>query len=940
MIAQFLAIKDEHPDYLLFYRMGDFYELFFQDALDAAQALDITLTHRGQHLGKRVPMCGVPFHAAETYLQRLIKKGFKVAVCEQTEDPVEAKKRGSKAVVRREIVRLVTAGTLTEDTLLEARAHNYLAAIGMIGGAARKISADDKQSDNKAELALAWLDISTGDLHIMDGTANILTAQLAALMPREVLLPERLDARLQARFDEVCAGASITPLATAQTGTMQGTRALTQAYGVDTLDAFGTFSRPALTAAGMLAIYVELTQMGKYPQLKPPKYVSSAGHMRLDSATRSNLELTQALGGNRQGSLLSAIDLTQSGAGARLLAARLSAPSTDIKEITARHLAITYFADPAQPRTQLRADIRAHLRRLPDMARALARLSLARGGPRDLAAIRDGIKTAFAISQKQADYMHAQPIERTDERRADLLGELDEAFLAIQPSLATLADLAAHLDKALAAELPHLARDGGFIATGYKAELDATHDIRNERRRHIAGLQAEYIKATAIKALKVKHNALLGYYVDVPSMHGDKLMRPPHNETFIHRQTLANSVRFSPKKLAQFAGDISRADERALGLELAIFDQLSKETLEAAAALSSAAEALAVIDIATAQAELATSRQWIRPRMFEDVRFIVKRGRHPVVEAALAARQDAPFVANDCLLNAEASQAEVQIEGQIEEQNNEAQSKDSCRLILLTGPNMAGKSTYLRQNALLAILAQAGFFVPAERAEIGIIDQVFSRVGAADDLARGRSTFMVEMVETAAILNQATKASLVILDEIGRGTATFDGLSIAWACVEHVHNVTQCRALFATHYHELTALSDHLAGLANATMRVKEYQGEVIFLHEVGPGAADRSYGIHVAELAGLPRAVLARAREVLGFLETSRSTSASAGDGLGVLPLFTQTTQPTNDETQASFADDKLRQALRDIDPDRLSPREALTTLYHLQKILIESDK
>ncbi|MDD9842241.1 MAG: DNA mismatch repair protein MutS, partial [Alphaproteobacteria bacterium] len=510
-------------------------------------------------------------------------------------------------------------------------------------------------------------------------------AQLAALMPREVLLPERLDSQLQARFDEVCAGASITPLPAAQTGTTQGVRALTQAYGVDTLDGFGTFSRPALAAAGMLAIYVELTQMGKYPQLKPPKYVSSTGHMRLDSATRNNLELTQTLSGNRQGSLLSAIDLTQSGAGARLLAARLSAPSTDIEQIKARHLAIDYFADSAKARTQLRADIRVLLRRLPDMARSLARLSLMRGGPRDLAAIRDGIKTAFAISQLMARHtthhmseQTPQPIERTDDIAGDRvdeivddraddiatealnadfldeprLGELHEALLAIQPSLVRLADLAAHLDKALAAELPVLTRDGGFIAAGYKAELDATHDIRNERRRHIAGLQAEYVKATGIKALKVKHNAVLGYYVDVPSMHGDKLMRAPHNEIFIHRQTLANSVRFSTEKLAQFAGEISRADERALGLELAIFDQLSKETLEAAPTLSAAAEALAVIDIATAQAELAITRQWIRPSMFKDTRFIIKAGRHPVVETALAAQQKTVFVANDCLLNA------------------------------------------------------------------------------------------------------------------------------------------------------------------------------------------------------------------------------------------------------------------------------------------------
>lgn len=898
MIEQFLGIKESHTDYLLFYRMGDFYELFFDDALAAAAALDITLTHRGTHLGQAIPMCGVPYHASDIYLQRLIRKGFKVAICEQTENPADAKKRGNKSVVRREVVRLVTPGTLTEDALLEARAHNYLAALAYTGE-----SGADAQTEG---MALAWLDMSTGDVQVMSGNGERLQAQLAGLMPRELLIPENCPEKLRQAFEATALRAApdvaMSIMARSQSGVEQGRKALEAAYQLETLDGFGVWTRAQLAAAGTLMTYLELTQIGKMPRLKPPQIINDVQGMRLDAATRNNLELMQTLAGERKGSLLATIDHTVSGAGARLLASRLATPLTDAALITARHDAVSFFT----AEDGLRDDLRQAMRGVPDMARGLARLTLGRGGPRDMKLLVQGLEKGFSVSDLLS--RHADN---------DTSAEIKTALEPIGRHNGVLEDLVTRFKEALAEDVPMLARDGGFIAESYDAGLDEIRRLRDESRRIIAGLQNKYAEETGVKVLKIKYNAVLGYHIDVPAAHGDKLMVSPHRETFIHRQTLANSVRFSTSALADLAGEISRAGEKALALELALYDSFLAQIASAAAQIAAAADGLAVLDVACANAELAVVRNWVRPQIFEDTRLHVEAGRHPVVEAALSARQGGAFVANDCRLNSQ-----------------NVDDADACHLMLLTGPNMAGKSTYLRQNALLVILAQIGCFVPAKRAEIGLVDQVFSRVGAADDLAQGRSTFMVEMVETAAILNQATSRSLVILDEIGRGTATFDGLSLAWAAVEHLHEVNGCRALFATHYHELTALAGRLSGLANATMKVKEYKGDVVFLHEVGAGAADRSYGIHVAQLAGLPKTVIARARAVLAILEESQRSGNGGSDNatLENLPLFDSTlTPPLN---APSSTDAAISTALKDINPDALSPREALEALYRLRKI------
>ena len=891
MMRQFLDIKSDHQDFLLFYRMGDFYELFFDDAIIAAAALDITLTHRGKHLDENIPMCGVPFHAAESYLHRLIRQGHKVAICEQTEDPAEAKKRGSKSVVRREVVRLVTAGTLTEEGLLEAGVNNYLAAFG--------------QTRQEESPALAWVDMSTGDVQIFAGTFEAIQGRLAGLMPRELLLPDSLPPEKQGLLAESCGDVAVTELTTSQSNSESGHAALVAAYQVTTLEGFGDWSRSMYAAGGSLINYLTLTQLGKLPNLKPPRLMLADDRMRIDAATCQNLEILQNKTGEKKGSLFAAIDKTVTGPGARMLSQRLAAPLAQKDAIEGRLDAISFYAGQGAETSKTREAKRLILKQTPDMARALGRLSLERCGPRDLAAVRDGLMQGFELAATALpDIMPCPPL-------------IETALAAIAPSQKPLKDLCNHLEKVLADELPILTRDGGFIATGYHPGLDEARRLRDESRRVVAGLQNSYREVTGIKALKVKHNAVLGYHIDVPAAHGDRLMTAPFVETFFHRQTLANSVRFSTAELAELAGQISRAGEKATGLEQEIFNALCGEVLAEADAISRAAEALAELDVALALAELACDMNWVRPEIHDDHRFFVEGGRHPVVEASLSGQGDSPFIANDCHIHADDKQG------------------DTGRLLLLTGPNMAGKSTYLRQNALIAVLAQSGCYVPAAKAEIGIVDRLFSRVGAADDLARGQSTFMVEMVETAAILNQAGPASLVILDEIGRGTSTFDGLSIAWATVEHMHEINKCRTMFATHYHELTGLSEKLDKVTNITMRVAEYQGDVVFLHEVVNGAADRSYGIHVAKLAGLPAPVIDRARILLEKLEQSREQAEPAGV-LESLPLFAPalSAEQVQDNKMDSPAD-KLSQEVAEIDPDSLSPKEALDFIYRLRHIL-----
>jgi DNA mismatch repair protein MutS len=874
MMEQYVEIKAANPDCLLFYRMGDFYELFFNDAEVASRALGIVLTKRGKHLGKDIPMCGVPIERADEYLHKLIAHGHRVAVCEQLEDPAEAKKRGAKSVVRRDVVRLVTPGTLTEDSLLDAKRNNYLLAIARarasVGGGSR--------------FGLAFLDMSTGEFRLTE--CDNIAAELARLEPGEIIVSDALYD--DPEFAPLLRALPVSPVGRDVFDGATAERRLAAFFAVATTQAFGALSRLELAAAAACVTYVERTQFGKRPPLSPPVREAAGATLAIDAATRANLELMRTLAGEQRGSVLAAIDRTVTAAGFRLLSARLAAPLTDPAAIARRLDAI----DTMLAAAPLRSELRSRLAAAPDLARALARLALGRGGPRDLAAIREGLLAAKELAGRLGD-LEALPEE---------LGEAAAALRRPDPSIA------GELANALADELPAFRRDGGFVRAGYDQALDETRALRDESRRVVAALQARYADETQVRALKIRHNNVLGYFVEVTAQHGDRLMAAPLNQSFIHRQTLAGQVRFTTTELGGLEAKIASAADRALGIEFEIFDALTARVTAIAEDIKAAAQALATLDVAAALATLAAEQRYVRPQVDRSLAFAIDGGRHPVVEQALAA----PFVANDCDLSPPGDET-------------------AGRIYLVTGPNMAGKSTYLRQNALIAVLAQMGSFVPARSARIGVLDRLFSRVGAADDLARGRSTFMVEMVETAAILNQASGRSLVILDEIGRGTATFDGLSIAWATVEHLNETNRCRTLFATHFHELTALASKLDRLTNVTVRVKEWQGDVVFLHEVVAGAADRSYGIAVAKLAGLPAAVIERAKLILAELEAEDRTS-HARRLIDDLPLFAASARPSPGPPTLDEAGNLVIAALAALNPDEMSPRQAIEALYALK--------
>ena len=883
VMEQYIEIKAANPDSLLFYRMGDFYELFFRDAEEASRALGIVLTKRGKHLGEDIPMCGVPIHRADEYLQRLIALGFRVAVCEQLEDPAEAKKRGYKAVVKRDVVRLVTPGTITEDNLLDAGRANHLLAIART------------KSEGEGRFGLAWVDMSSGSFRVATCEAARLAAEIARIEPKEIVLSEKLfeDETLRPiwRSEKL----ALSPVAAALFDGATAEARIAAYFEVAVLDGFGRFDRLELAAISGIVAYVEKTQKGLKARLEPPRRAGGdKGLLSIDAGTRANLEIMRTLSGERRGSLFSAIDRTVTPNGQRLLAERLAGPSTDLEVIAARADAVGFLIDDAS----FRRHLRDALTTAPDMLRPLGRLGLQRGGPRDLGAIRAGLHAAQTIGAALAD-VPLLPHEMAAARDA---------------LVASPVDLLDTLAFALVDEPPLLKRDGGFVREGYSLPLDEARELSADSRRLIARLEADYVASTGIKSLKIRHNNVLGFFVDTTPAHAEKLMAPPLAERFIHRQTLANAVRFTTVELADLESRIASAGERALGLEAEIFEDLTTRVLREETAIRAAAEALATLDVAGGLAELAEREGWVRPIVEDGLAFEIVGGRHPVVEQALREGTGEAFVANDCSLGPQSGESDG-------------------RLVIVTGPNMGGKSTYLRQNALMVILAQIGSFVPAVSARIGVVDKLFSRVGAADDLARGRSTFMVEMVETAAILNQAGRNALVILDEIGRGTATFDGLSIAWATIEHLNAVNGCRALFATHYHELTTLADRLPRVANVTSAVREWKGDVVFLHEIVPGAADRSYGIQVARLAGLPGKVVERARQVLKQLEDQdrkrpRETSIDA------LPLFAaapaRVSAPVVAKVDRRF--EALAAALDAISPDDLSPREALEALYRLK--------
>jgi len=877
MMQQYLEIKSQHQDYLLFYRMGDFYEMFFDDAVKASKALDIALTKRGKHEGDDIPMCGVPFHAYESYLSRLIKQGYKVAICEQTEDPKEAKKRGSKAVVRREVIRLVTPGTLTEDNLLDSKRNNYILCFA-------------KLQDN---LGLSWLDISTGDFYTqeleikVETESEVIGSVLARLNPVEILIS---DVYLQSPsifgvLNEYREKLSV--LAHARFNSENARKRLQDVFKVQTLDAFGSFSRSEITAAGIVLDYVANTQRGKLPRIEKPIKIYENKVMEIDGTTRKSLELLDSIRGDKNYSLLSVIDKTKTAVGGRLLSSWIASPLLDITEINYRLDGIEFFIN----RRGLREDIVDLLKSMPDAERAVSRLSAGRGGPRDMANIMHTLSSLPKIKNLiyGSDTTVLENICFIIEKNLQNLGHYEQ--------------LVSNLENALEDELPLLSRDGGFIKTGYYPPLDEVRTLKNDSHQVVLELQSKYAEHTGINNLKIKYNNVIGYFIEVPSKFATELLENPQ---FIHRQSVLNAARFTTVELTELENKIRGASEKSLAIELELYNNLLTEIMAVSDNISRTAKALGELDVLSALAELAVENNYCRPILDDTLCFDIEEGRHPVVENSIAKDHSGTFVGNNCNLH----------------ENN--------LIWLLTGPNMAGKSTFLRQNAIIAIMAQMGSFVPCKSAHIGIVNKIFSRVGASDDLAKGRSTFMVEMVETASILNQADERSFVILDEIGRGTATFDGLSIAWAVIEHLHEKNKCRALFATHYHELTSLTAKLSKMSLHCMKIKDFNDEVIFLHEVINGAADRSYGIHVAKLAGLPSLVLTRAEQVLDSLEhgnKQKNISSLADD----LPLFSMLNAKEESKLQPSIVEEKLKQ----INPDNLTPKQALDELYALKELL-----
>lgn len=870
VMAQFLAAKAGQPDAILFFRMGDFYELFFKDAEIASAALGITLTKRGKHQGEDIPMAGVPVHALDGYLARLIRQGFKVAICEQLEDPAEARKRGSKAVVHRDIVRVVTPGTLTEDTLLDARGANRLAAVAV----------------RKGRAAVAVVELSAGAVDSVACDLGDLGAALAAFRPSEVLVPDRLfsDEALKGALDG--SGGVVQAMPQALAEPVASRDRVQRLYGVSALDGFGAFEEAEVSALGLIAAYLETTQAGKIPALAPPRRSGETGFLAIDPATRLSLEIDRTQRGERDGSLLHCIDRTVTAGGARALAERISRPLRSPTAINHGLDAVEWLLE----RRDLRRDLRDGLRASADVARATSRLALGRGGPRDLSAIRSGLTTAQVLAGLFAPAR--DPLTGPGARIAACLDRL-----ALD---ADTSHLLADLSDGLVDEPPHLPRDGGYVRPGHRPELDAARTLRDDSRRVVADLEARAVAESGVP-FKVRHNAVLGYFLEASAKAAEGLLRAGPDSAFIHRQTLANQVRFTTVELSELDAKISQAGHRALAMEGETFENWRREVARLAGPLQGVAEALAELDAHAALAEWAQEVGAVRPTVDDSLCFAVEAGRHPVVEAAVKA-QGQPYTPNTCKLAGDGVGA--------------------SRLSIVTGPNMAGKSTFLRQNALLVVLAQAGAFVPARSMRLGVVDRLFSRVGAGDDLARGRSTFMMEMVETAAILTQATDRSFVVLDEIGRGTATYDGLAIAWATAEALHETNRARTLFATHYHELARLEEQLDHVCNLSMKAREWNGELVFLHEAAPGAADRSYGVQVAKLAGVPTAVVGRAREVLDRLENEKVATARLDD----LPLFAVAEPPPPPMKSA------LDDAVAAIDPDELTPREALEALYRLK--------
>ena len=869
MIEQYLSIKNKHKDVLLFYRMGDFYELFFEDAIIASKALDITLTKRGKTNGQNIPMCGVPFHAADNYLPRLIKKGFNVAVCEQTETPEQAKARGTKGPLKREVVRIISPGTITEDNLLESKANNFLGAI----------------YKSKDVISLSWVDVSTScfktrDFYVKnDNIKNIqiLNNFLLRMNFSELLVSDLIE--LDFIADEW------HPLIKRQPSNVfhysSCVNQICSYYSINSLDGIGIFSEGEIIAAGVILSYLNLTQCGNIPLLSIMKSETESSFLEIDYFTQKSLELIQNLSGDSKGSLISSLDDTLTASGARLLKQRIQEPFYNIKDITDKYDLIEWFID--NPNANLK--YANSLKRIPDLERSLSRLSSLRGGPKDLLTLSNGFSHINEI------YKDLTTLNK------DI--KIPSLLIKIIKSLEIDYCLFLNIQNALSDEVPLLAKEGGFIKNNYNKKLDQLRDLRDNEFSQIVQLQKKYSEVSKVNSLKIKHNKVLGYHIEVRAIH-DLSLR--NLDQFIHRQTTAQTSRFTTIEMNDIENQIQNSSSESIKIELELFNIFVEQIVSIGNQVLKIASSISELDISIMGANHAKVRNYVRPTISNTKILEIIEGRHPVVENQMIFSENS-FISNDCILN------------------------KNDYIWLITGPNMAGKSTYLRQNALIVIMAQAGLYVPAKKANIGIFDKIFSRVGASDDLAKGQSTFMIEMIETSAILNTSTDKSLVILDEIGRGTATFDGLAIAWSVLDYLHNKIKPRTLFATHYHELTSLKESLTNLSCHKMVIKEWNDTIIFMHKINKGEADKSYGIHVAKLAGLPIEVVQTAKKILTQLEGNNSNNN--------IEIIDNTSKNlfSDNNNQIFFEEfDKL-------DADQINPREALNIIYKMKSIRNSDD-
>ncbi|MDR2099028.1 MAG: DNA mismatch repair protein MutS [Rickettsiales bacterium] len=882
MVAQYLGIKERYRDYLLMYRMGDFYELFFDDAKTAAAALDIALTSRGTYGGEKIPMCGIPHHAFSSYIPKLIKKGYKVAICDQAETPEEAAARGGKSVLRREVSRIITAGTLTEDSLIPTSFNNYLAAVAFKDGL-------------EPEIALALSDISTGDFEVKYWDENAVSELMSFAIlerPSEIIIPEKIlglkkfEPFVEAQKERLVAKPDSFFNATS------ARKSIMEAFSVADTGALGNFSEPEIMAMGGMLSYIELTQIGRMPALKHPAKKLASDFLQIDASSTRNLEIFDSLdarGGEL--SLFRIMDRTKTPMGRRWLRNAIARPLSDAARINARLDSVEFFA----MNPDLTDRIRECLAGASDIERIMARLALGRAGPRDILNVGRTLALSAPVKEMLA---------------AAAKNSIADPVAGITGGLARFKELADRIGSAIVYDPPASAAAGGFVKEGFSAALDEYRRLSTNTKQVILELQAKYALATSVMNLKIKYNNIVGYFVEVPGAKATALMDPKSG--FRHKQTLVSGVRFTTDELLEIEQKILVANEKYLALELEIFKGLGDEILGVRDSIEKYSKALAELDGFSALAALALDEDYVRPAVDGTLAFEIRGGRHPIVESAMR-KTGTAFIPNDALLE---------------------DRDESSRLWLLTGPNMAGKSTFLRAGAIMVVMAQAGSFVPAASAHIGVVDRLFSRVGASDNLAQGLSTFMVEMSETAAILNQATERSFVILDEIGRGTATFDGLSIAWAVLEYLNNISRCRGLFATHYHELTEALSGLAHVTPHTLEVKEFDGGIVFMHRVALGVADRSYGIHVARRAGIPEAVTSRAERILETLESGEA-SGSARKNIRKLAdgdLFTYKSAPARPASAADGKLEKLAAKLRALDPDELSPKTALEILYEIK--------